>query len=173
MQTKHQRKYRTKNIRTPREHQPSIPEIGPEREEQVRNRLEKSKPKTPLRLVEGLTCPVCETGVLVLAHSLTVDWAQSGERIVVGNLTGFRCSSCGREFLDAEGARVVSRYIDRSRPRGWYTAKISSLGGGKLGVYFPRDLLRNIDLSQSDHVQIYPVSRRKIVIEGAESPAGS
>jgi|SRR5919197_1838796 YgiT-type zinc finger domain-containing protein len=172
MKTKNKRTYRTKNIQTPRQGQPSIPEIGSEREEQIRNRLEKSKPKTPLRLIEGLTCPVCKKGVLVLAHPLTVDWAQNGERIVVGNLTGFRCSNCGREFLDAEGARVVSRYIDRSRPRGGYTAKISSLGGGKLGVYFPRDLLRNIDLSQSDHVQLYPVSRKKIVIEAAEPPAG-
>lgn len=171
MQTK-KRKDRTKNTRTPRRRQPSIPEIGPEHEEQVRNRLEKGKLATPLRLVEGLSCPVCENGVLALADALTVDWAQNGERIVVGNLTGLRCSNCSREFLDAEGARVVSRYVDRSRPRGGYTAKISSLGGGKLGVYFPQDLLRNIDLSQSDHVQLYPVSRRKIVIEAAEPPAG-
>lgn len=171
MPTKTNRKHRVKYKRNSIERQSSIPEVGLDREEQIRNRFGKSKPKTPLRLVEGLACPVCEKGKLVLAHDLTVDWAQNGERIVVGNLTGFRCTNCGREFFDAEGARIISRYIDRSRPRGGYTAKISSLGGGKLGVYFPQDLLRNIDLSKSDHVQLYPISRRKIVIEGAEPPS--
>lgn len=171
MQAKSKRKHRTKMMRTTAKPRSSIPEVGPDREEQVRNRLEQRKPKTPLRLVEGITCPVCETGVLALAKSLTVDWVQNGERIVVGNLVGFRCSKCHREFFDAESARIISRYIDRGRPRGGYTAKISSLGGGKLGIYFPQDLLRNIDLSQSDRVQLYPVSRRRIVIEGAEPSA--
>ena len=171
MRTKHTSKRRAKSLRTTIGRQPSIPEIEPDREEQVRNALESKKPKTPLRLAEGIACPVCGKGVLALADSLTVDWTQNAERIVVGNLTGFRCTNCGRELFDAESARVISRYIDQSRPRGGYTAKISSLGGGKLGVYFPQDLLRNVDLSQSDHVRLYPISRRKIVIEGADSAA--
>ncbi len=134
MNTKHKRKHNAKNLPTPTRNRPSIPEIGSEREDQIKNALESRKPKTPLRLVEGIACPVCGKGTLALVDSLTVDWAQNGERIVVGNLTGFRCSHCGREFFDAESARVISRYIDRSRPRGGYTAKISSLGGGKLGM---------------------------------------
>lgn len=168
MRTKRKQKTRTKDSDVPSDRQLSIPEIGPEREGRARSRIESRKPRTPLRLVEGIPCPVCETGILARAHSLTVDWVQNGERIVVANLTGFRCSNCGREFFDAEGSRIISRYIDKARPRGGYTATISSLGGGKLGVYFPRDLLRNVDFSKSEVVHLYPVSRKKIVIEGAE-----
>ena len=149
----------------------SIPQIESEREEQIRLGLEGRRPKTPLRSLKGLPCPVCETGALVVVDSLTVDWVQNGERIVVGNLTGFRCSSCGREFYDAQSSRIISRYIDKARPRGGYSATISSLGGGKLGVYFPRDLLRNIDFAKSEVVRLYPVSRKKIVIESAETTA--
>src|SRR6266540_2048290 len=144
MRMKTKRKPRTKSARVPPEHQSSIPQIGSEREEELRNRIESRKLKTPLRSVEGMPCPVCETGTLALVDSLTVDWAQNGERIIVGNLAGFRCSNCGREFYDAPSARIISSYIDRSRPRGGYSATISALGGGKLGVYFPRDLLRNL-----------------------------
>ncbi len=149
--------------------QPSIPQVGPEREDEIRSGLESRKQKTPLRLVEGLTCPVCGAGVLAVADSLAVDWVQNGERTIVGNLTGFRCSNCGREFFDAQSARIISTYIDRARPRGGYSATISALGGGKLGVYFPRDLLRNLDFSKSEVVHLYPVSRKKVVIESEES----
>jgi len=117
-----------------------------------------------------MPCPVCETGTLALVDSLTVDWAQNGERIIVGNLAGFRCSNCGREFYDAPSARIISSYIDRSRPRGGYSATISALGGGKLGVYFPRDLLRNLDFSRSEVVHLYPISRKKVVIESEDAP---
>lgn len=171
MRMKNKRKTRTKSMSTSPERQPSIPQIGPEREEEIRNRLESRRQKTPLRSLEGTPCPVCEAGLLTVVGSLTVDWAQNGERIVVGNLTGFRCSNCGREFYDAESARIISSYIDRARPRGGYSATISSLGGGKLGVYFPRDLLRNLDFSKSEVVRLYPISRKKVVIESAESPA--
>ncbi len=171
MRMKTKRRPRTKTVPTSPERQSSIPQIGPEREDEIRSRLESRKPKTPLRSLEGMPCPVCETGILALADSLTVDWVQNGERIVVGNLTGFRCSNCGREFFDAQSARIISSYIDKARPRGGYTATISALGGGKLGVYFPRDLLRNLDFSRSEVVHLYPISRKKVVIESEETPA--
>jgi len=171
MRMKAKRKPRTKSTFVSPDRPSLVPQIGPEREEEIRGRLERRKPKTPLRSVPGMPCPVCETGILALARSLTVDWVQSGERTIVGNLTGFRCSNCGREFYDAESARIISSYIDKARPRGGYSATISALGGGKLGVYFPRDLLRNLDFSRSEPVRLYPINRKKVVIESAESSA--
>ena len=167
MRAKGKRKNGSKS--PPPEPRRSIPLIESEREEEVRLGLEGRRPKTPLRSLRGLPCPVCETGTMAVVDPLTVDWVQNGERIVVGNLTGFRCSSCGREFYDAQSSRIISRYIDKARPRGGYSATISSLGGGKLGVYFPRDLLRNLDFAKSEVVHLYPVSRKKIVIESAET----
>ena len=171
MRMKTKRKPRTKSRSVSPDRQSLVPQIGPEREEEIRGRLEGRKLKTPLRSVQGMPCPVCEAGILSLADSLTVDWVQNGERTIVGNLTGFRCSNCGREFHDARSARTISSYIDKARPRGGYSATISALGGGKLGVYFPRDLLRNLDFSRSELVHLYPINRKKIVIESAESSA--
>ena len=169
MQTKRKRKNRVSARTVPPKRQSLIPEIEAEREDQVRRALEERELKTPLRSLEGIPCPVCGAGVLALVDSLAVDWIRDGERTVVGNLVGFRCSNCGHKLFDAKSARTISQYIDKERPRGGYTATVSSLGGGKLGVYFPRDLLRNLDFSRNEVIHLYPISRKKVVIESAET----
>jgi len=169
MQTKTKRKTTTRGQAPRAEKQARVPEIPPEREDQIRVGLERRKPKAPLRSATDLQCPVCDRGTLVPSESLTVDWVENGERTVIGNLAGFVCSNCSHRLFDAASSRVISRYLDQSRPRGGYTATISSLGGGKLGIYLPRDVLRNVDLARNDVVYLYPVSRKKLVIESQDA----
>lgn len=43
--------------------------------------------------------------------------------------------------------------------------KISSVGGGKIGVYFPKDILRVMEINKSEKAILTPLSKRKMIIE--------
>lgn len=142
-----------------------IPVIGRERIEELRKELDSRPLKSPLRGVRGMTCPFCEKPAMNWSESLTLDWVDEGERIVLTNLTGMLCDACGERTFDAPASRVISRAIEARRPRTGYGATVSSLGGGKLGIYLPKDVLKSVGWRRGTGLRLTPLTKKKIVVE--------
>lgn len=92
------------------------------------------------------------------------------ERIVIPNLTGLKCSKCGEVAFDANSTKIIEKYT-AGKPVGGYELKVSIVGGGKIGMYFPKDVLRVMKVSKSDKAILTPLSNRKMVIELLNSTA--
>ena len=161
------RRVRKSSVPSPSESE--IPEVTGKREAAIRERLARRKPRDVLAAIERPVCPACDQGTLQPATDLVADWVRDGERTVLANLTGYRCDRCGKHVYDSVSSTLISRFVDRSRPEGGYTATVSSLGGGKLGIYLPRDVLRNVTFERNDEIRITPLSRKRLVIEKVEA----
>jgi hypothetical protein len=113
-------------------------------------------------------CPWCRAGILRKAESLQAEWAGDGERVVLMNLRGYRCDRCKKPLYDHESGAMIGRLLVETRQRNGYTATVSSLGGGKLGIYLPKDALKALRFAKNDELRIVPLSRTKAIVEKVE-----
>ena len=123
-----------------------------------------SKKESPLKNVTDLHCSSCDNNSMDYVDDLTFDVTLAGERVVISNLTGLKCTKCGEEMFDTKSTKLIEKYTT-GRPVGGYECNISTVGGGKIGLYFPKDIFRVMDIKKSDKVVLTPVSNRKMVIE--------
>ncbi|HLA47280.1 MAG TPA: hypothetical protein VJ207_06890 [Thermoplasmata archaeon] len=142
-----------------------IPVIGREEIEELGRELDAQPPKHPFKDARNWTCPVCEKATLNWSDSLTLEWTDEGERIVITNLTGLLCDSCGEKSYDSAASRIISKEIVKRRPRTGYGATVSSLGGGKLGIYLSKDVLRSVGWRRGTELRVTPITKKKIVVE--------
>lgn len=54
------------------------------------------------------------------------------------------------------------------RPRTGYHATVSALGGGRLGIYLPKALLRSVGWRQGMKLRITVLTRKKVIVEVVE-----
>ena len=120
--------------------------------------------------VKDIECPSCGNSAMSYADDLTFDVTLTGERILIPNLTGLKCSKCDEVAFDAHSTKIIENYT-ADKPTGGYELNVSTVGGGKLGMYFPRDVLRVMKISKNDKAILTPLSKRKMVIELLNSTA--
>ncbi len=120
--------------------------------------------ESPLKGIKDIKCSSCGNDTMSYAQDLTFDVVLAGERIVIPNLTGLKCSKCGEVTFDANSTKIIEKYT-ADRAGGGYELKISAVGGGKIGVYFPKDILRVMEIHKSEKAILTPLSKRKMVIE--------
>jgi len=46
-----------------------------------------------------------------------------------------------------------------------YPATVSALGGGRLGIYLPKDFLRAVGWERGTALRLTPLTKNKIVVE--------
>lgn len=120
--------------------------------------------QSPVKNVKNINCPSCGNSDMSYSDDLTFDVTLTGERIVIPNLTGLKCSKCDVVAFDARSTKIIENYT-ADKPVGGYELNVSTVGGGKLGIYFPRDVLRVMKISKNDKAILTPLSKRKMVIE--------
>ena len=49
--------------------------------------------------------------------------------------------------------------------RKFYPATVSALGGGRLGIYLPKDFLRAVGWERGTKLRLTPLTKKKIVVE--------
>jgi len=124
----------------------------------------RKKKRKPLKGIKGVTCSICGGNTMDYAEDLVFDCYVLGERIIISNLTGLRCRACGETGYDAPSSDIIDRYM-HEKVTGGYEATVSTLSAGKLGVYFPKDVLRTMDIKAKIKAIIKPITKKKMVIE--------
>lgn len=141
-----------------------IPEATEEDIEETKKLVERAKGKAPSpHKIGNLECPVCG-GTMRPSEELTFDVHLPNGYIVIPNLSGHKCEECGDKYFDPDSSSIIGRYTDE-RVSGGHEAKVTTVGGGKLGIYFPKDVLREMDIESKKKVVLKPISRKKAILE--------
>lgn len=139
-----------------------VPVITEEMMRKTQERMRKHK-KTP-KIKKPFTCPVCKLGTAEYSESLCFEATLSGEHIIIPNLSGHMCNACKEEFYDARSSQIIDRYTAEKIPTG-HEATVSIVGGGRLGIYLPKDVLRAMKIKPKKKVLITPISKKRMIIE--------
>ncbi len=119
---------------------------------------------SPLKNIADAPCPVCGSQSVSFADNLVFEVVLTGERIVIPNLSGLRCSNCGDFAFDADSSKIINEHTG-NKPAGGYECRISTVGAEKLGMYFPKDVLRVMEITKKGKAIVTPLSRRKMMVE--------
>jgi YgiT-type zinc finger domain-containing protein len=149
--------------RPPLEEIPVITKEQIEGTHRLLRRIDLSK-KSPLEGVKNAECLSCGTPSASYADDIVFEYYAPGERIVITNLSGLRCSKCGDVAYDLKSCGIIERQLERL-PMTGYEVSISKLGAGKLGIYFTKDLMRVMDLKPGGKAIVTPITRHKMVVE--------
>lgn len=145
----------------------NIPVITPEMMEKTAIEIAKrraDKRESPIKNIKDIMCSSCSSDTMSYSEDLTFEVVLAGERIVIPNLTGLKCSKCGEVAFDTKSTKIIEKYT-AGRASGGYELKISTVGGGKIGLYFPKDIIRVMKINKSEKAILTPLSKRKMIIE--------
>jgi len=90
----------------------NIPIITPEMMEKTAIEIAKrrsGKKESPMKGVKDIECPSCKNSTMSYADDLTFDVTLTGERMVIPNLTGLKCSKCSEEAFDANSTKIIEK----------------------------------------------------------------
>lgn len=101
------------------------------------------------------TCPACGKKRLRSRDDLVREVVVGAMALVHHNLHGAVCDACGTEFLEAYEELALEEAGPERRLTD-YEAKVTSVSGKSLGTYWPKDVVRVMDLHRHDalHVQV-------------------
>ncbi|MCX9011398.1 MAG: YgiT-type zinc finger protein [Candidatus Methanoperedens sp.] len=88
----------------------NIPIITQEMMEKTTTEIAKrntGEKESPMRGIKDIKCPSCGDNTMSYADDLAFDVILSGERIVIPNLTGLKCSKCGEAAFDASSTKII------------------------------------------------------------------
>ena len=100
-------------------------------------------------------CPTCHKKSLEGRDDLLRETIVGSMAVVHHNLHGARCRSCGTELLEPYEELALEEAGPERRLTD-YKARITSVSGKNLGTYWPKDIVRVMDLHSQDalHVQV-------------------
>lgn len=120
--------------------------------------------------IKDIKCPTCGTASMSFLNDLVFDVTFAGERMVIPNLTGLKCTKCREQAFDSKSTKIIEKYT-ANRPMGGYECNISTVGGGKIGIYFPKDILRVMKINKNEKAVLTPLSSHKMIVELFDSTA--
>ena len=139
-----------------------LPRLSPQREQQIAERIER-RTQRPEKRSPPRDCPACGEATFEFASDLEFEWARAGERTVLANLSGHRCSRCGETAFDMPSSRIISRHYSGQGTLGAHRARVSGLSGDRLGIYLPKDLILDMRLERGDEFQVVPLTADKFI----------
>lgn len=98
-------------------------------------------------------CPACGKRSFVGSDDLSFEVVKPGTVLVFRHLHGARCGACSTQALEAEDLVAVEAEAGVGL-MGDYEAKVSNIGTGTLGTYWPKDVVRVLRLSPDKKVFI-------------------
>lgn len=135
-----------------------------QRREAKKQLAEAALKKSPFAGLRGAMCSTCSQPTVDYAENLTTEIYGMGERVVVTGLSGLKCRSCGDQSYDLRSAGIVDQVLEERVPGG-YECTITNLGGERLGIYLPKDVVREMDIAPKQKAIIKLLSRRRMIIE--------
>lgn len=117
-------------------------------------------------------CPNCGRKSFVGRDDLSYLVSRPGRVLVFRHLQGATCTACGTECLEPkewvaiEGEAGLPMLAD-------YEAKVSRIGSGTLGTYWPRDVVRLLELDPSLKAFIQVLDKRTAIVRFGEPEGGA
>ena len=133
-----------------------LPDVIPSREEFEKAAREIAAAAKEFRAwPRGSTsqCPACSRNSFVGRDDLTFESAKPGSVVVFRHLKGARCEACSAQALEAEDLVAIENETGVGLI-GDYEAKVSSIGTGTLGTYWPKDVVRVLRLNPDKRIMI-------------------
>ncbi len=138
-----------------------VPDFDVSDEERARNREALIKKMRGQRLFPtGTTtmCPMCRKETFEGRDDLSAEVRKEHTILIFRRLSGARCRNCHAQTLEPY------EEIDIEREAGFgaksdYEAKVSRIGSGSLGTYWPKDVTRVMGLHPHDRVFISVLDR--------------
>lgn len=146
---------------TPREWMTAVHEL--------RSRLMQDRPRA-FPPGKTRTCPVCDKRMLESRDDLVRETVVGAMALVHHHLHGARCRHCGSEFLEAyeelalEEVRPEDRLAD-------YEAKVTNVSGRNLGTYWPKDVVRVMNLSNQDALKVQVLDPDTMIVRRKQNAA--
>lgn len=144
----------------------SVPEISADQVEEARKLTGAWTPSPDAEPRECLAC-----GEAAVVHSDDLEWEEVRGHILLAlrRLSGERCKACGETWFDPQSVDLIQRHR-KTGPAANYEAKVSRVGGTSLGIYFPKDLQRVMEIEAGDRAFLTPVGEDTVILEiGRES----
>lgn len=104
-------------------------------------------------------------GLMTIQTGLTTTGRNQAGLVVVANLTGLVCGSCGARGWDPPTYATIQSAI-YGQPAGMgVRAKVSRLSRDNLGAYLPKDLQAHMGIHAGDELVLQPIDRRFLLVE--------
>ncbi|MBI2078780.1 MAG: hypothetical protein HYT80_10500 [Euryarchaeota archaeon] len=126
------------------------------RERLMRTRLWKEGSRHP--------CPECGARTFIGSDEVTQEFRRGQRIIVMRNLAGARCASCGfqmlepREHLHIDDELEILTAVD-------HDVGVSRVGRGTLGTYWPKGLQRELRLRPGTRLRVQVLSPSSALLE--------
>ncbi len=108
-------------------------------------------------------CPVCSNDALESRDDLIRESIVGSMALVHHNLHGARCTECGAEFLESY-EEIALEEAGPERVLSDYLAKVTSVSGRNLGTYWPKDVVRAMDLHSQDSLRVQILDQDTMLI---------
>ncbi len=109
-------------------------------------------------------CPDCAKKTLESRSDLIREVVVGAMAFVHHNLHGARCKACKTEYLEAY-EEVALEEIGPERSLSDYLAKVTSVSGRNLGTYWPKDVVRAMDLHSQDALRVQVLDSDTMIIQ--------
>ncbi len=129
----------------------------------LRNRLMQQRPRAfPPHSIRK--CPSCGKKTLESRNDLLREVVVGAMALVHHNLHGARCKACKAEFLEAY-EEIALEESGPERHLSDYMAKVTSVSGRNLGTYWPKDVVRALDLRNQDALRVQVLDSDTMIIQ--------
>lgn len=129
----------------------------------LRNRIMKDRKRAfPAHSIRK--CPVCSKKALEGREDLIREVIVGAMAFVHHNLHGARCKNCRSEFLEAY-EEIALEETGPERQLSDYQAKVTSVSGKNLGTYWPKDVVRAMNLRSQDSLRVQVLGDDTMIIQ--------
>lgn len=125
--------------------------------------LQKIRSRRAWKPGRAYRCPDCGQPTFLAADDVSMEFAHKGKVYVFAHLHGARCSACGAQTVEAYEQIRMDEEIGVGH-RADYEAKVSRIGSGSLGTYWPRDVERLLRLNPDKKAFIEIVGPHAVLV---------
>lgn len=108
-------------------------------------------------------CPSCERRAFVGRSDLNHDVARPGGVIIYRHLQGAKCSHCNAQVIEPAEQIHIENEVGMGQVAD-YETKVSNIGTGTVGTYWPKDLVRVMDLNPDTRAYIQVLDKETALI---------
>jgi hypothetical protein len=119
-----------------------------------------------------MVCPRCHAKTLEGRDDLALEIPSRGHVVIFRHLQGARCAKCAYQLLEPGDQHAVEEEVGVSFHSD-YEAKVSRIGSGTLGTYWPKDVARAMHLEPQDVARIHVIAPDTAVVKFEKGRPGA